>query len=136
MRIMGLDVGEKRIGVAVSDGLGITAQGITVIQRRDVNADTGRLKSLIAEHEVGEIVVGRPLNFNNTEGPKAKEIAAFAAELEKAVNLPVRLWDERLSTVSAERVLLEGDTSRAKRRQVIDKLAAQIILQNYLDSRE
>lgn len=131
---MGLDYGDKTIGVAVSDAFGWTAQGIEVIRRRKPEDDLDRLRELVREYEVSEFVVGLPKNMNNTIGPRGELCMAFARSLEEAMQLPVKLWDERLSTVSAQRTLIEADVSRKKRKQVIDKMAAAIILQNYLDS--
>lgn len=132
MRILGLDVGQKRIGIALSDPLGWTAQGHSVLQR-NLQDDMARLKTLCQENEVDLIVVGWPLNMNGTEGPKALEIQQFARELKQFTGLPVELWDERLTTVTAEKVLIQADVSRRKRKQVIDKMAATFILQSYLD---
>ncbi len=136
MRIMALDVGTKRIGVAMSDELFLTAQGADTIHRAALEADLQKIKKIAEENGVNEIVVGLPINMNGTYGAKAKEVVEFMGNLTKAVNIPVKTWDERLTTVQAERTLLEADVSRAKRRRAIDKLAAQIILQSYLDSRE
>lgn len=135
MRIMGLDVGEKTIGVAVSDELGWTAQGIEVIRRQDMKADLTRLKTLAEEYTINEIVIGLPKNMNGTIGEKGKEIQRFAMVLQEETSFPVVLWDERLTTVAAERALLEADVSRRKRKKVIDKMAAVFILQNYLDAK-
>lgn len=136
MRIMGLDLGDKTIGVAVSDPLGWTAQGVEVIRRDgDTVRDLKRLKELVTEYSVEQVVLGLPKNMNGTLGERGEKAKAFAQEIRQALSLPVDLWDERLSTVAAERILLEGDTSRAKRKKVIDKVAAAIILQGYLDAR-
>ncbi|QJC54409.1 Holliday junction resolvase RuvX [Paenibacillus albicereus] len=132
-RLMGLDYGDRRIGVALSDPLGWTAQGLEVLQRK--GSELERIAQLAAEHEVSEIIVGLPKNMNGTIGPRGEICIAFAEELRQAVHLPVHLWDERLTTVSAQRTLLEADVSRNKRKQVVDKLAAALILQNYLDSK-
>lgn len=132
MRIMGLDVGQKRIGIALSDPMGWTAQGHSVLQRSSKD-DMAALKALCAEQEVDLIVVGFPLNMNGTEGPKAMEIKEFASSLGEYTGLPIELWDERLTTVTAEKILIQADVSRRKRRQVIDKMAAAFILQAYLD---
>lgn len=131
MRIMGLDFGERTIGVAVSDALQWTAQGIKTIRRSPREMD--ELDDLIKTYEVSEIVLGLPKNMNGTLGPRSELTAEFAEQLKETFNLPVRMWDERLSTVAAERSLLEGDVSRAKRKKVIDKMAAVFILQGYLD---
>jgi len=133
MKIMGLDFGTKRIGVAISDGLLITAQGQESIVRRDLKSDLDRIKRMAEENDVSEIVVGLPLNMNGTHSAKSKEALEFVENLSSAIPVSVKTWDERLTSVQAERALLEGDMSRAKRRKLSDKLAAQIILQNYLD---
>lgn len=136
VRIAGLDVGDRTIGVAVSDPLGWTAQGLEVIRRTDLKRDLQRLQEIARQYEVGAWVVGLPRNMNGTYGPRADLCRAFAARLERAFpGATVTLWDERLTTVSAERALLEADVSRARRKQVVDKLAAQLILQGYLDFR-
>lgn len=135
MRILGLDVGDKTIGVAMSDPLGITAQGIEVIRRESLKKDLDRLKQIIDEHKVDKIVVGMPRRTDGSYGPEAEKVSAFADKLRAKLKLSVDFWDERFSTVAAERVLLEGDMSRQKRRQVIDKIAATIILQSYLEHR-
>lgn len=134
MKWMGLDYGDRTIGVALSDELGWTAQGLEVIRRTSKAADLARLGEIIREHGVEEIVVGLPKNMNNTIGPRGELSMEFAQLLQTKFGLPVHLWDERLTTVSAERALLEADVSRKKRRQVIDKMAASLILQGYLDS--
>lgn len=135
MKILALDMGTKRMGVAVSDPLGITAQGLPNIDRADMAKDMELIKNIIETNQIGEIVVGLPLNMDGSEGPKAKEAIAFGDALKGAFNLPVTLWDERLTTRQVERVMIEANTSRMKRKIKIDKLAAQIILQGYLDSR-
>jgi putative Holliday junction resolvase len=136
MRTMGLDVGSKTVGVAISDELGWTAQGIETIKVDEEKGDLGfdRLKELIDAYQVDKIVVGLPKNMNNTIGPRGEASQSYAKKLEKEFSLPVVLWDERLSTMAAERVLLEADVSRKKRKKVIDKMAAVMILQSYLDS--
>ena len=131
MRIMGLDFGERTIGVAVSDALLLTAQGITTIRRSSKELD--ELRKIIEDYEVEKIILGYPKNMNNTLGPRAQETEEFAEILEKEFSLPTELWDERLSTMGAERSLLEADLSRAKRKKFIDKMAAVFILQGYLD---
>ena len=136
MRIMALDVGTVRIGVAISDELFIIAQGIETIRCVDLKKDLQEIARLVAANTVSEIVVGLPLNMNGTHSAKTEEVIKFADDLIKTVSVPVKMWDERLTTVQAERVLLEADMSRAKRRQLADKLAAQLILQSYLDSRK
>jgi putative Holliday junction resolvase len=136
MRILGLDIGTKTIGVAVSDELSLTAQGLFTLKRKGIQSDIRELEKLIEEQSVERIVIGLPKNMNNTLGPSAKMVLSFIEELAKSVDLPVSTWDERLSTVAAEKVLLEADMSRKKRKQVIDKVAAQLILQGYLDSHQ
>ena len=130
MRIMGLDVGEKRIGVAVSDPLGYTAQGISVIKRENIED----LKKIVSDYDVERIIVGLPKNMDGSIGEQAKKVLAFIEDLKREIDLPVLTWDERLTTKEAEGVLLRADLSRAKRKKVIDKLAAVLILQGYLDS--
>lgn len=131
MRIMGLDVGDKYIGVAISDALGLTAQGIKTI-KRDGCMET--LKGIIKEYEVGSIVVGLPRMLNGSIGIQGEKVLKFIEDLKVSSGLPVSFWDERLSTSAAERTLLEADTSRKKRRSLRDKVSAVIILQGYLDS--
>lgn len=133
MRLVGLDVGDRTIGVAVSDPMGWTAQGVTVIQRTSRKKDLSALGALIDEYKAEKFVVGLPRRTDGSYGPEAEKIYTFGSELEREFGLPVEYWDERFSTVAAERVLLEGDVSRAKRRLVIDKVAATVILQAYLD---
>ncbi|RXZ84483.1 Holliday junction resolvase RuvX [Paenibacillaceae bacterium] len=135
MRIMGLDYGDRRIGVAVSDAFQWTAQGTGVVEKRRNGSEIEEINALVREHEVSEIVVGLPKNMNGTIGPRGEICIAFAQELREKLNLPVHLWDERLTTVSAERTLIEADISRKKRKLVVDKMAATLILQNYLDSK-
>jgi len=133
MRLLGIDYGDRRIGVAVSDELGWTAQGLEVINRTNEERDLNRIEELVRAQQVGEIVVGLPKNMNGSIGPRGEICIAFAKQLEQALHMPVHLWDERLTTVSAERTLLEADVSRKKRKQVVDKMAASLILQNYMD---
>lgn len=136
MRIMGLDVGEKNIGVAVSDPLGLTAQGLEVIPRDQQGGKLlERLNKLVREYQVERIVVGLPRNMNGSLGKQGLKVLDFARWLESALGLPVETWDERLSTLGAEKILLAADVSRARRKKVIDKLAAAVILQGYLDYR-
>ncbi|EHN4197156.1 Holliday junction resolvase RuvX [Listeria monocytogenes] len=136
MRIMGLDVGSKTVGVAISDPLGWTAQGVETIQIDENRKQFGydRVKELVLEYEVEKVVVGLPKNMNNTIGPRAESSKIYAEVLESRIGLPVVLWDERLTTSAAERTLIEADVSRKKRKDVIDKLAAVMILQSYLDT--
>ena len=137
MRILGLDFGTKTTGVAVSDPFGWTAQGLEIIRRQEdeqLKATFNRIATLCEEYKVEKIVLGLPKNMNNTIGERGEKTLVFKDKLEAKLKIPVVTWDERLSTVAAERVLLEADVSRKKRKNVIDKLAATIILQNYLDS--
>lgn len=139
MRIMGLDYGSKTVGVAVSDALGLTAQGIETVQRKAENKlrqTLARLEELIAQYEVSAIVLGYPKNMNNTVGDRAEKTLEFKETLEKRTGLPVIMWDERLTTVEAERVLMEGKVRREQRKTYVDKLAAVFILQSYLDAKE
>lgn len=138
MRIMGLDFGSRTTGVAVSDPLGITAQGVETIVRKDENKlrqTCARIEALIKEYEIEEIVLGYPKNMNNTAGERAEKTEAFKAMLERRTGKPVILWDERLTTIAAERVLMESSVRRENRKAVVDKIAAVLILQGYLDSR-
>ena len=134
-RWMGLDLGDKTIGVAVSDPMGWTAQGVTVIRRTTHARDCAALHQLVEEYEVHEIVLGLPKNMDGTIGSRGELSLAYAERIKGTMGLPVVLWDERLTTVAATRTLLEADVSRAKRKQVIDKMAAALLLQNYLDSK-
>lgn len=137
MRILGLDYGTKTTGVAVSDPLGLTAQGLEIIRRTDelnIKPTINRIGEICAQYEVEKIVLGFPKNMDNSIGARAESTLNFKKKLENKLKLPVELWDERLSTVSAENMLIEADVSRARRKQVIDKVAAVIILQNYLDT--
>ncbi|MFD0588236.1 Holliday junction resolvase RuvX [Paenibacillus sp. GCM10027627] len=135
MRVMGLDYGDRNIGVAVSDAFQWTAQGLTVVKKRRDGGEMDRIAELVKEHEVSQVVVGLPKNMNGSIGPRGEICIAFAEHLGQKLELPVHLWDERLTTVAAERTLLEADVSREKRKLVIDKMAATLILQNYLDSK-
>ncbi len=133
-RILGLDVGDKTIGVAVSDLLQITAQGVTTIRREGKKKDFLELKELIDEYNIKRIVVGLPKNMDGTIGPQGEKVINFAKKIENKFKIEIIYIDERLTTVSAERILIEGDVSREKRKKVIDKVAATYILQFYLDS--
>ncbi|GIQ70108.1 putative pre-16S rRNA nuclease [Xylanibacillus composti] len=135
MRILGLDYGDRKIGVAVSDAFGWTAQGVEVLNRTASEQDLERLREIVEQHEVTEIVLGLPKNMNGSIGPRAEICMAFAEELKHALGLPVTLWDERLSTAMVERTLIAADISRKKRKQVVDKMAAAVILQSYLDTK-
>ncbi len=136
MRTMGLDVGSKTVGVALSDAFGWTAQGLETIKINEEWQEFGfeRIDEIIKENEVSKIIVGLPKNMNGTIGPRGEASQYYASELEKRYGLPVFLWDERLTTIAAERILIEADVSRKKRKKVIDKMAAVMILQGYLDS--
>ena len=135
MRIMSLDVGSRTIGVACSDALFLTAQGVETIRRTSLEADFNRIRELIASYEVEEIVVGMPKNMNGTKGDRAIKTEEFVAKLKEVVDVPIAFLDERLTTVMAERSLIEADVSRKKRKAVIDKMAAVVILQGYLERR-
>ena len=135
MRILALDVGDKTIGIAVCDELMLTAQGVEVIRRSTAAKDFARLRELITQYQAELAVVGLPKNMNGTVGPRGEIVKEFAAAMAQAIpDIEIKFWDERLSTVAAEKSLIAADVSRAKRRQVIDKMAAVFILQGYLDS--
>ena len=136
MRIMGLDYGTVTVGVAISDALKITAQGIETIRRKEENKlrrTLARIEELVKEYEVDTIVVGLPKNMNNTMGERANKSVEFADMVRRRTGVEVVMWDERLTTVTAHNAMLEADISRKKRYDVVDKVAAVIILQNYLD---
>ena len=132
-RIMGLDVGDKTIGVAVSDPLGITSQGVTTIRRKGIRSDIGELKNIIDEYCIEKVVIGLPKNMNNTIGPQGEKVLKFSEKFKENFEVEIILQDERLTTVSAEKMLIGADVSRKKRKDVIDKVAATYILQSYLD---
>lgn len=137
MRIMGLDFGSKTVGVAISDSLGITAQGVEIVRREEENKlrrTLARLEELIKEYQVEKIVVGYPKHMNGSIGDRAEKSAAFAKKLEQRTGLPVELWDERLTTVAADRAMMEAGIRRENRKNYVDKIAAVFILQGYLDS--
>jgi putative Holliday junction resolvase len=134
MRIMGLDLGQKRIGVAISDELGITAQALTTLDRGSFEHDCAALKELAQSYEVERFVVGLPLNMSGELGRSGEECMAYGNRLEGHLGIPVVFWDERLSTVAAEKSLLEGNMRRNRRRRVIDRIAACLILDGYLRS--
>lgn len=136
MRILGLDLGTKTLGVAISDEMGWTAQGVETIKIDEAGGDFGlsRLSEIIAEYGADKIVLGFPKNMNGTVGPRGEASQSFAKVLENTYNVPVVLWDERLSTMAAEKMLISADVSRQKRKKVIDKMAAVMILQGYLDN--
>jgi putative Holliday junction resolvase len=133
MRTMGLDVGTHTMGVAISDELGITAQGLKTLKRRSMEDDLKEITTIIGQFEIGKIVVGLPKNMDGTLGKQAEFVLKWVQVLMDKTQIPVVTWDERLSTVGASKVLLEADLSRRKRKKVIDKLAAVLILQGYLD---
>jgi len=134
-RVLGLDVGARRIGVAVSDPLGITAQGLETLHRKNKKHDFQFLERIIREYEVREIVVGLPLRMSGAEGTQAEKIQAFAEDLRKRFELPVHLWDERLTSAEANRLLRETDLSIEKRGKAVDRMAAILILQGWMESR-
>jgi putative Holliday junction resolvase len=136
MRVMALDVGDKTIGVAVSDSLQLTAQSRPTLRRKNLSSDLDTLRRLAIENEVHEIVVGQPLHMNGTASPQSQKVGRFADELKKILNLPVIFWDERLTTFEAEQHLEQMGLNWRQRREQVDKIAAMIILQNYLDSRK
>ncbi|MFH1092015.1 MAG: Holliday junction resolvase RuvX [Pseudomonadota bacterium] len=133
MRIMALDLGSVRVGVALSDEMGLTAGGLTVLKRDPQDEFLRNLKELSREHNCGRIVLGLPRRMDGSLGPEAQRVLALARDIEACLGLPVETWDERLSTVAVEKVLLQADLSRRKRKKVIDKVAAAYILQSYLD---
>ena len=137
MRVMGLDYGSKTVGVAISDPLGLTAQGIETIERKEENKlrkTLARIEELVKEYEVEKIVLGFPKNMNNTIGERAEKSLELKAMLERRIGIPVIMWDERLTTVEAERTLIESNVRRENRKKYVDKIAAVFILQGYLDS--
>ena len=139
MRIMGLDFGAKTVGVAVSDPLFITAQGIEIIRRKDENKlrqTLARIEELIVEYEVLEIVLGLPKNMNDTLGSRVELTQEFREKLERRTGLPVHLWDERLTTVAADKAMIEAGVRRENRKEYVDKIAAVLILQGFLDLRQ
>ena len=131
--LAGLDLGDKTIGVAVSDGLLTIATGLETIRRKKFGLDAARLLEIVAGRNLGGIILGLPRNMDGSEGPRCQSTRAFARNFEKLADLPISFWDERLSTVAAERALLEADTSRKRRAEVIDHVAAGYILQGVLD---
>lgn len=136
MRKMGLDFGDKTIGVAISDAINLTAQGKDTIRRTDLRKDLKKIYVYLDKYQIDEIIVGFPLNMDGTLGPRAEKTMEFVNFLNNNLDIPVKLWDERLSTREAERLLIEADLSRARRKDVIDQVAASIILQGYLDSQK
>jgi putative Holliday junction resolvase len=133
MRIMGLDIGTRTIGIAISDELGITAQGLKTLRRKSMEEDFKEIAAIIRQFEIEKIIVGLPQNMDGTLGRQAEKVLKWTEALRDKIEISVATWDERLSTVGASRVLLEADLSRRKRKKVIDKVAAVLILQGYLD---
>lgn len=136
MRILGLDIGDKRIGIALSDELALTAQALEVVERKGKEGkELEYLQSLVDRYGVRTVVVGLPKNLDGSLGPQGKKVLAYVAELQRNLPVSVVLWDERLTTVEAQKHLIRGDASRRRRKKVIDKIAAALILQSYLDAR-
>src|SRR6185369_3589741 len=133
-RVLGLDVGSKTIGMAVSDPLWITAQGLQTLRRKNKRTDFGRLNQIIQQYEISEIVVGLPLRMSGMEGTQSEKMRRFAEDLGKASGLPVHLWDERLTSAEANRVLRDSEMSIKRRAEVVDRLAAVLILQNWMEA--
>jgi len=136
MRVMGLDIGSHTIGVAISDELKVTAQGLKTIRRKSMKEDLSEISNLISEFKIDKIVIGLPKNMDGTLGKQAKMVLQWIKKLRERINLPVVTWDERLTTMEASKVLLQADLSRKKRKRVIDKLSAILILQGYLNQEE
>jgi putative holliday junction resolvase len=134
-RVLGLDVGLRRIGIAVSDPLGITAQGLETLHRKNKKHDLAHFEQIIRQYEVKEIVIGLPLRLSGAEGAQAEKIRAFADDLRKRFGLPIHLWDERLTSAEANRLLRQTDLSIEKRGQAVDRMAAILILQSWMESR-
>jgi putative Holliday junction resolvase len=138
MKKIGMDVGEKTIGIAISDDLGWTAQGLTTIKwdEKDFSTAKQEIESILDEHNIKQAVIGLPKHMNGTIGERGEASQHFAKKMEEVFGIPAILWDERLTTMAAERILLEADMSRSKRKKVIDKMAAAMILQSYLDAKK
>ena len=134
MRVLGLDVGDRRIGVALSDPLGLTAQRLTVLDRRGIARDIAAVRALVERHEAKTVVVGLPLTMGGVQGVQANKVTAFSDALRRQITVPVQLVDERLTTVQGTRALLETGASRGKRKQLIDVVADKLILQQFLDT--
>jgi len=134
-RILAIDYGNRRMGLAVSDPLGITAQGLDTLERKNKRADFGRLERIVREYQVREIVLGNPLRMSGQEGTQSQKVAAFAEELRRHFELPVHLWDERLTSAEANRLLREAELSIKKRAQAVDRMAAVLILQSFMQAR-
>ena len=135
MRILGIDFGEKRIGLALSDPLGFTAQGIETLERQNIKQVLAHISDTVKKNQVSEIVVGLPVNMDGSRGFKAQEVTKFVTQLEEAAGVPVKTWDERLTSREAGRLMIEEGLSRKKQRANSDRLAATLILQNYLEFR-
>jgi len=134
MRVLGLDIGDKTIGIAISDPLGYTAQGITTILRKSETMDIEELEIICRKYSVDTIVSGLPKNMNNSLGPQGEKVIKFCEIIKQNIQIPIIMWDERLTTVAANKAMLEANLSRAKRKKIVDKVAATYILQGYLDS--
>ncbi|HET7872637.1 MAG TPA: Holliday junction resolvase RuvX [Terriglobales bacterium] len=134
-RILAIDYGSRRMGLAVSDPLGITAQGLETLERRNKRSDFARLEKLVREYQVREIVLGNPLRMSGEQGTQSQKVAEFAEELRRRLELPVHLWDERLTSAEANRILREAELSIQKRAQAVDRMAATLILQSFLQAR-
>lgn len=134
MRTLGIDYGEKRIGLAISDPLGYTAQGLETLQARDKKSAVEAIKTLCAEQNVGLVVIGLPINMDGSQGPKAREVLSLVPKMQEALGIPVKTWDERLTSRQAGRLMIEEGLSRQKQRAQSDRLAATLILQSYLES--
>lgn len=134
-RILAIDYGSRRMGLAVSDPLGITAQGLETLERRNKRSDFARLEKLVREYQVREIVLGNPLRMSGEQGTQSQKVAEFAEELRRRLALPVHLWDERLTSAEANRILREAELSIQKRAQAVDRMAATLILQSFLQAR-
>lgn len=134
MRVLGLDVGDRTIGVAISDPLGFTAQGITTIKRKNIEYDIEEVLKICKKYNVDTIISGMPKNMNGTIGTQGEKVMEFCDKLKENIEVPLKYWDERLTTVAAHKAMLEADLSRSKRKKIVDKIAATYILQGYLDS--
>jgi putative Holliday junction resolvase len=134
-RILAIDYGSRRMGLAVSDALGITAQGLETLQRKNKRSDFARLERVIREYSISEIVLGNPLRMSGEEGTQSRKVGEFATELRRHFELPVHLWDERLTSSEANRLLRESEVSLQKRAQAVDRMAATLILQSFLQAR-
>ena len=134
MRILGLDIGDRTIGVSVSDPLSIIAQGVTTIRRKGEDNDIEELLKICTQYNVELIVAGFPKNMNGTIGPQAEKVLQFCEIIKEKINIEIKMWDERLTTVAANKAMLEANLSRSKRKKIVDKIASTYILQGYLDS--